>query len=101
MKKWYITVLIGGNTIAFKTIERDEDIIKMTIDKCAVFRNSFVVKCIPSAIDGWKPTTDSLKEIYKRSIKDDHIVLPTDSSKYANGYQLADKEVKYWDEKKM
>ncbi|MEN3133305.1 lambda-exonuclease family protein [Bacillus cereus] len=99
-EKWHIAVLIGGNTFEFKTIERDEDIINMAIEECEVFWNSYVSKRIPPAIDGSKSTTDALKEMYEKSIKDDHIILPTDSSKYANGYQLADKEIKYWDEQK-
>ncbi|MEN3130822.1 lambda-exonuclease family protein [Bacillus cereus] len=41
-EKWHIAVLIGGNTFEFKTIERDEDIINMAIEKCEVFWNSYV-----------------------------------------------------------
>ncbi|MED2983196.1 YqaJ viral recombinase family protein [Bacillus thuringiensis] len=89
-KKWHIAVLIGGNTFVFKTIERDEDIIKMAIDKCELFWNGFVVKRIPPVIDGLKPTTDALKEMYEKSIEDDHIILPEKAYEYAVTYESSE-----------
>ncbi|MDT3497178.1 YqaJ viral recombinase family protein [Bacillus toyonensis] len=98
-KKWHIAVLIGGNTFAFKTIERDEDIIKMAIEKCGVFWSSFVAKRIPPVIDGLKPTTDALKEMYEKSIKDDHIVMPAHSFYHAEDFETAGAQMKYWKER--
>lgn len=97
--KWHIAVLIGGNTLEFKSIERDEDIIKMAIDKCEVFWNNFVSKRIPPAIDGLKPTTDVLKEVYEKSIEDDHIVLPAHSFYHAEEFETAGAQIKYWKER--
>ncbi|AWC45822.1 hypothetical protein CG477_016795 [Bacillus cytotoxicus] len=98
-KRWHIAVLIGGNKFEFKTIERDEDIIKMAIKKCDVFWNNFVAKRIPPAVDGLKPTTDSLKEIYEKSIEGDHIILPSHSLTYAEDFETAGEQLKYWKER--
>ncbi|HDR7209457.1 YqaJ viral recombinase family protein [Bacillus cytotoxicus] len=98
-KRWHIAVLIGGNKFEFKTIERDEDIIKMAIEKCDVFWNNFVAKRIPPAVDGLKPTTDSLKEIYEKSIEDDYIILPSHSLTYAEDFETAGEQLKYWKER--
>lgn len=63
----YIAVIIGGNKLRWKRIERDDELIDNIIAGVKYFWEEHVVKRIPPNPDGTDASTDALKYLYPTS----------------------------------
>lgn len=88
--RWYIAVLIGGNDFKWKTIERNEDDIKMVRAAAIIFWTNNVMGGVRPEIDGNNGTTESIKEQYKQDMGME-IALPSQAAAL----------LERWDELKM
>lgn len=95
-KKVYYAVLIGGQKFKWKELERDEELIKIIIDKEKDFWNNFVLKNIPPALDGSSAAEKYLKERYPEATEGTQIELSNDYNsllKELEGYKTKIKEM--------
>lgn len=63
-EKAYIAVLIGGNKFVWKEIERDEEFIKILVEREKAFWEDHVLANNPPPIDGSDAATALLKKMY-------------------------------------
>lgn len=73
-KKAYIAVLIGGNRFLWKEIERDEELIKLLIDKEKDFWERYILGDEIPDMDGSDATTEFLKHKYHESLDNEKIL---------------------------
>lgn len=92
LKKWYIAVLIGGQTFVWKEIPRNEEIIQILIEKEAEFWD-MVQRGIRPAIDGSEASTEALKRELPNS-NGNTIDLPADASFWIEQYEAGKESVK-------
>ncbi|MBS1328419.1 MAG: endonuclease [Dialister sp.] len=74
---WYIAVLLGGNEARWKKIERNEDDIKVLIEKEREFWNLVQTKTAPP-VDGSLSCSQALAARYADS-RDEEIMLPEEA----------------------
>lgn len=95
-KKAYIAVLIGGNRLVWKEIERDEDLINLIIDKEKEFWERYILgEEIPN-MDGSNATTEFLNHKYHESL-DSEKILNNDietTIEALNAVKVEEKEIK-------
>ncbi|MGA5496695.1 YqaJ viral recombinase family protein [Streptomyces cinereoruber] len=60
----YVAALVGGNTLRWQRIERDEEIIADLIDFCGVWFERHVVEGFPPPADGYEATTKLLSKLW-------------------------------------
>jgi len=96
---WWIAVLIGGNKLAYKYIERDEDIINYLIQIESEFWQ-MVQDRIPPAVDGSESSAEILKILYPESEPDSETILPSEAETLISEYELACEEERKAKERK-
>ncbi len=65
-QRWYLAVLIGNKEFKWFTLDRDEDEINALMTAEAEFWELVKTNTAP-AVDGYTPTTETLKEVYSES----------------------------------
>lgn len=73
-KKAYIAVLIGGNRFLWKEIERDEELIKLIIDKEKDFWERYILGDEIPDMDGSDATSKFLKRKYHESLDNEKLL---------------------------
>ncbi|WP_436959406.1 YqaJ viral recombinase family protein [Staphylococcus xylosus] len=73
-KKAYIAVLIGGNRFLWKEIERDEELIKLIIDKEKDFWERYILGDEIPDMDGSDATSEFLKRKYHETLDNEKIL---------------------------
>lgn len=89
----YIAALIGGNKFIYKKIQRDEELIKIMIEKEEEFWNNVVNRIPPQAVN-----TKEIVKIYNEETKGKTIEL--DTVKEIEELEEIDEEIKTLEEKK-
>lgn len=92
LKKWYIAVLIGGQTFIWKDITRNDEIVQMLIEKENQFWQLVITKTRP-AIDGSEASADALKRELPKS-NGNKINLPDDALFWIEQYDVGKENVK-------
>ena len=84
----YIAVLIGGNALRWKFVERDEELIAMLISLEEDFWRH-VQSCTPPALDGSNASARFLAERFPNSVPRSEIALPGKAQKLLSQYDEA------------
>ncbi|WP_319403233.1 lambda-exonuclease family protein [uncultured Anaeromusa sp.] len=92
LKKWYIAVLIGGQIFVWKEIPRNEEIIRMLIEKEADFWSLVETRTRP-AIDGSEASAEALKRELPSS-NGSTIDLPADAAFWIEQYETGKESLK-------
>lgn len=74
LKKWYIAILVMGKEFHVFEINRDEEEIKILIEREKEFWDC-VVNDVEPAIDGTDSSCDALNELYPKATKEEAIEL--------------------------
>ncbi|MFC8884424.1 YqaJ viral recombinase family protein [Streptomyces cinereoruber] len=61
----YVAALVGGNTLRWQRLERDEEIIADLIDYCGTWYERHVVEGYPPPADGYEATTKLLAKLWQ------------------------------------
>ncbi|KUN37889.1 endonuclease [Streptomyces longwoodensis] len=61
----WAVALVGGNTLRFHRIERDEELIQTLIDVCGTWFQRHVIEGRPPQADGLEATTELLGQLWK------------------------------------
>ena len=96
----YIAVLIGGNTLKWKFIERDEELISMLIQLETDFWNH-VQDGTPPPLDGSDASAKFLAERFPNSRPKSHIILPETADELLAQYDEACEELEAVTERKQ
>lgn len=88
----YIAVLIGGNDFRYKSIERNEDVIRHLVQIEKDFWQ-LVVNDTPPAVDGSEATTELLKQMYPDT-NGQEIILPEEAVDWLRQYKEAAEKIK-------
>jgi len=91
---WWIAVLIGGNQFLYKKIERDDELIRMIIDKEKDFWVNHVEKKHPPDVDGSEASSQLLKSLYPESDPENDIDLPDQATLLLEGLENVNHEMK-------
>lgn len=95
----YIAVLIGGNTLKYQFIERDEELISMLISRERDFWEH-VQSDIPPTLDGSEASAKYLKMKYPSSIAQSKVKLPEAAIELIRQYDEAcEKESQFTEQK--
>lgn len=97
-KKCYIAVLIGGQKLVIKEIERDEELINMIIEAEKDFWINHVEKRIPPQIDGSEGASRYLSERFKQSDKSLKVNLKSEFEDKINEYLEIKRQIKSLEE---
>lgn len=76
--RWYLAILVVGSGFFVFTLERDEDEIKLLMDAEKAFWDTYIVPDTPPDVDGAKPTTDAIGQIYADTNKGETVTLRLD-----------------------
>lgn len=96
--KCYITVLIGGQKLVIKEIDRDEDLIEIIINAEKEFWINHVEKRNPPLLDGSFAAEKYLKERYPKSVASMEIGLKSDFRDEISKYLLLKNNIKALEE---
>ncbi|TLS39400.1 hypothetical protein FCL54_01300 [Pseudalkalibacillus caeni] len=88
-KKWWIAVLIGGNTFVYKAVKRDEDIINYLITIEKNFWAQHVEKRNPPPVDGSEAANELLQKMYPHSEQDSSLELSNEQKRLFDDYLQA------------
>lgn len=73
---WYLACLIGGQKFIWKSIPRDEELIKQIIEAEVAFWNDFVLKKQPPMVTGREQDSHLLERLYPEAIIGTEAILP-------------------------
>lgn len=93
--RWFVAVLIGGNTFRYYEVERDDDLIDHMIRVEHDFWQHVVEKKMP-AIDDHASTSKALDELYSR-VRAGEIDLPDEAGQWLDDYRTAKAAIKELD----
>jgi putative phage-type endonuclease len=88
-EKWWIAVLIGGNSFVMNCIDRDNVMIEKMIELEENFWKGNVLAKNPPFIDGSDACTDLMKIMFPDSDKDSEIELSEDALSWIEQYERA------------
>lgn len=84
--RWYLAVLVVGSGFFVFTLERDEDEIAALMAAEEAFWNTYILPDVAPDVDGAKPTTDAIGNVYASS--DDSVIA--DISTPQSTFELLD-----------
>lgn len=96
---WWIAVLIGGNKLVYKKIERDEEVIRLLIEKEKEFWEQHVEANVPPEYDSSDNCTNYLHEQFRQSVPGE-IALPSQAEDLIQGYLHAKEQIEFFSELK-
>ncbi|CEH29360.1 hypothetical protein AM501_20325 [Aneurinibacillus migulanus] len=86
-------VLIGGNTFHYQIIERDEELIELSVQICGHFWHNHVLTRIPPLPDGSEAATELLGHMYPEGEADSVTVLPDEAEELIARWEQADRDI--------
>lgn len=95
-EKWYIAVLIAGQKFVWKTIQRDEEVIRVIIEKTTAFWQMVQEKVMPQ-VDGSEASSAALKDLLPES-NGQEITLPEEADMWIRQYELHKENLKHEEE---
>lgn len=86
-----LAVLIGGNQFTTYTLERDDELIEIMLDRADGFWKA-VQNGIPPHVDGSASVGDALKRMYPFAVREP-VLLPDDMARWNDQLRVAKKDV--------
>ena len=90
-EKAWVAVLIGGQIYKEFLVLRDEEFIKLLIEKCVAFWQG-VIECIPPEADGSESSDRALKTLYPADVDGKEVDLPSEIENAINLKIIYDRE---------